>query len=111
MFVKPRSAKNKGKKLQNLVVKMVLDKFPDLTSRDVTSTIMGESGKDVKLSEAAFKKFPYDTECKSLAKFAIYTHYEQRGEPDGERLLVIRGNHKKALAVISLEHFMELIGK
>lgn len=70
---------------------------------------MGESGADLKLSEAAFKKFPYDVEAKSFAKFVIYTHYEQRGSPQGERLLVIKGNNKEPLAVVSLKHFMELV--
>ena len=72
---------------------------------------MGESGADIKLSEAAFSKFPYDVECKSLAKFVIYTHYEQRQNPQGERLLIIKANHKEPLAIVSLEHFMELINR
>lgn len=107
----PRSRKDKGKRLQNLVVKMVLAVFPDLTARDVLSRIMGDSGSDVILSEVAFKAFPYDVECKSNARFAIYQAYEQRNEDviDGERLVVIKGNHKPPLAIVSLDHFMELI--
>jgi len=81
-----------------------------LTSRDVRSTVMGESGSDVKLSEAAFTVFPYDVECKANARFAVYKDYEQRGRPDGERLLVIKGDRKEPLVVISLEHFMEILG-
>jgi len=107
--MKPRSKKNKGKRLQNLLRDKVLAKFPRLTDRDVKSTTMGESGSDLVLSQAAFEIFPYDVECKSLARFAIYKHYEQRGNPNGERLLVIKGNHKEPLVIVSLEHFMELL--
>jgi len=107
--LKPRSAKNKGKLLQNKIRDLILQTFPSLTHRDVQSTTMGDAGKDIKLSEAAFKVFPYDVEAKSFAKFVIYTHYEQRNAPEGERLLIIKGNHKEPLAVVSLKHFMELV--
>lgn len=107
--MKPRSKKNKGKRLQNHLRDLVLEAFPGLTDRDVRSTTMGDSGSDLKLSEAAFRVFPYDVECKSNARFAIYAPYEQRGAPEGERLLVIKGDRKEPLAVVSLEHFMSLL--
>ena len=108
--MKPRSAKNKGKLLQNLVRDKILSLFPHLTERDVKSTTMGESGTDVQLSEAAFAKFPYDTECKSLKRVAIYRYFEQRPQPvNGLNLLVIKENGKKPLAVVDFEHFMTLV--
>lgn len=107
--MKTRSAKNKGKRLQNLVRDLILQAFPFLTQRDVLSTTMGEAGADVKLSERAFTLFPYDVECKNLAKVAIYKHYSQREKPQGEPLLVIKQNNSEPLAVVSLKHFMELV--
>jgi len=70
---------------------------------------MGQSGEDVKLSEAAFKLFPYLVECKSLARVAVYRYYEQRTNSAGEVLVVVKENGKKPLAIISLDHFMELV--
>ena len=108
--IKPQSAKAKGRNLQKLVRDKVLNAFKNLTSRDVQSTSMGASGVDVKLSEAAFRLFPYAVECKSLAKVAVYRFYEQR-EPnsDGETLVIVKENGKQPLAIVSLDHFMELV--
>ena len=107
--MKPRSCKAKGRKLQNLVRDLILKTFPALTSRDVQSTIMGEAGVDVKLSTAAFWRLPYSIECKNLARIVVYKYYNQ-GSKDrqGEPLLVIKQNNSEPLAVISLDHFMEL---
>ncbi len=56
--MKPRSAKNKGKRLQNAVRDMILENFTQLEPDDVVSTLMGDSGTDIKLSPAARKLFP-----------------------------------------------------
>jgi hypothetical protein len=48
--MKPRSAKNKGKRLQNAVRDMILENFTQLEPDDVVSTLMGDSGTDIKLS-------------------------------------------------------------
>jgi len=70
---------------------------------------MGASGRDVQLSEAALKQFPYDVECKSRAAIAIFADYEQaKGHGTATPLLVLKQNHSEPLAVVSLEHFMEL---
>lgn len=70
---------------------------------------MGASGADVLLSEHGFQCFPYDVECKNRAAFAIYKDFDQaRSHGSGTPLLVIKQNHSEPLAVITLEHFMEL---
>ena len=48
--MKTRSAKNKGKRLQNKVRDLILEKFTQLEEDDVRSTTMGDSGEDVLLS-------------------------------------------------------------
>lgn len=109
--MKPRSCKNKGKKLQNLVRDLILKHFPSLTSRDVKSTTMGEAGVDIQLSEFGWAAFPYDVECKNLAKVAVYKYYEQvTSRPGaGEPLVIVKQNNSNPLAIISLDHFMELV--
>lgn len=108
--MKTQSAKAKGRKLQQHVRDGILERFPTLEPDDVRSTSMGAGGEDVQLSPAARQLFPYQVECKSLASVAVYKHYEQAtGHDDYEPLLVIKQNRSKPLAVVDLEHFLDLV--
>lgn len=110
--ISPQSAKAKGRRLQQAVRDSILSAFPTLEADDVRSTSMGAGGEDVQLSPAARKLMPYCIECKSLAKIAIYKHYEQATwHGDYEPLLVLKQDRAKPLAVVDLEHFMELVKK
>ena len=66
--MKTRSAKNKGKRLQNDVRDLILETFKELEPDDVRSTTMGDSGEDILLSPAARKLFPFSVECKNQEK-------------------------------------------
>ena len=66
--MKTRSAKNKGKRLQNSVRDILLETFTQLEPDDIKSTTMGESGEDIQLSPAARKLIPYAIECKNQEK-------------------------------------------
>ena len=108
----PRSAKAKGRKLQNWVVEKLLDTFKGLTNLDIRSTPMGVNGVDVQLSTAAYKKFPYDIECKNTERMTtLYNYYEQAisHETGGEPLLIVKMNHKKPLAIMDAEHFIKVV--
>ena len=113
--MKSQSAKAKGRGLQKLVVSKLLEKFPRLTGKDVRSTSMGAGGVDVQLSSAAFRKFPFAVECKSLAKIAVYKLYRQAcehaEEHGGTPLLVMKQNRSEPLVVLSLENFLKLINE
>lgn len=109
--MKTRSAKNKGKLLQNDVRDRILETFSSLHKDDVKSTTMGEGGEDVQLSPAARALFPYSVECKSHKKFAIYSVMDQATEncPTGATpLVVIKANYRYPLAVVSLTEFFDL---
>ena len=58
--MKPRSAKNKGKRLQNQVRDLILEKFQQLEEDDVRSTTMGDSGEDVLLSPKTYAVLEFD---------------------------------------------------
>jgi len=105
------SLKAKGRELQNLVRDKLYATFPKLEDGDVKSTPMGVTGEDVQLSPAAQRVFPYAIECKRKKTFAVYGMYEQacNHSDDREPLLVIRGDRKKPLVVVDLDHFLELI--
>jgi len=110
--MKAQSAKAKGRRLQQAVRDAILTAFPKLEPDDVRSTSMGAGGEDVQLSPAARKLFPYSVECKSLSKIAVFNYYEQAtGHGKHEPLVVIKQNRSKALAVVDLDHFMELVKK
>ena len=56
--MKTKSAKAKGKRLQNRVRDLLVEKYSKvLEEGDFKSTTMGESGIDIQLSPAARKKF------------------------------------------------------
>ena len=111
--MKPQSAKAKGRKLQQWVRDQILqDSPPWISPDDVRSTGMGQQGTDIQLSSAGQDYFPFATECKSLAKQAIYKHYEQAQEHAGKSLklqplVILRQNHSKALAVVDAEWFIK----
>ncbi len=107
----PKSAKSKGRLLQQYVRDNILARFPDLEPDDVRSTSMGAGGEDIQLSPAARKVFPFSIECKSLAKIAVYKYYDQAKSNSGESepLVILKQNQKRPLALLDLDAFLGLI--
>ena len=93
-----------------MIAQVILSRFESLTERDVKSTVMGMTGSDVTLSEAAASLFPYDIEAKNQEIFtSIYKFYDQADKHgDLEPLLIIKMNSKKPLAIVDLDHFISL---
>ena len=112
--MKTRSAKNKGKRLQNSVRDILLETFKDqLEPDDIKSTTMGESGEDIQLSPAARKLIPYAFECKNVEKLNIWSALEQAeaNSEKGKPVLVFKRNRSKIYAVLELKDFVNLIKK
>ena len=109
--MKSRSAKNKGKRLQNNVRDLILEKFNQLEPDDVRSITMGDSGEDILLSPAARRLFPYSVECKNQEKLNIWSSLEQAEENSGDYppVLIFKRNRSKTYVTIELEEFMKLI--
>ena len=109
--MKSRSAKNKGKRLQNKVRDLILEKFNTLEDDDVRSTTMGDSGEDVLLSPAARKLFPFSVECKNQEKLNIWASLEQAENNSGSHtpLLIFKRNRTKPYAVLEFERLLELL--
>jgi hypothetical protein len=109
--MKPSSAKQKGRLLQQYVRDAILKQFPQLEPDDVRSTSMGASGADVQLSPAARHCFNYRVECKSLAAFVGYRFLAQAdtGSGTGVPLAVVKGNYKSPIVLVDFDHFMELV--
>ena len=109
--MKTRSAKNKGKRLQNTVREVLLEAFKSLEPDDIRSAIMGDSGEDIQLSPAARKIIPYSIECKNQEILNILSALEQAEDNSKEftPVLIFKRNRSKTYAVIEFKEFIELI--
>ena len=110
--MKTRSAKNKGKRLQNSVRDILLETFKeDLEPDDIKSAVMGDSGEDIQLSPAARKLIPYSIECKNQEKLNIWSSLEQADDNSKESIpvLIFKRNRSKTYAVIEFKEFVKLI--
>ena len=109
--MKPRSAKNKGKRLQNKIRDLILEKFDILEPDDVRSITMGDSGEDILLSPAARKLFPFSVECKNQEKLNIWSSLEQ-AEINSDKhipLVVFKRNRSKTYAVLEFKELLKLL--
>lgn len=111
--MKTQSAKAKGRKLQQKIVKFLLNTIPNLEPDDVKSTGMGQSGEDIQLSPYARKRIPWSIECKKRAKIAVYSYYDQAKTNAGkyEPVVFIEADRKKPLAVVDAEYLISLLGE
>ena len=108
--MKPSSAKAKGRVFQQWVRDLILSSYPMLEPDDVKSTSMGAQGEDVQLSPAARKLFPFQTECKNLARIAVYQYYTQaKTHGKHEPIVFIKQNRGNPLVVLDAEAFFRLI--
>ena len=111
--MKPRSAKNKGKRQQNKIRDLILEKFDSLEKVDVRSITMGDSGEDILLSPAARRLFPFSVECKNQEKLNIWSSIEQAEENSGNHapLVIFKRNRTKTYAVLEFDKLLELLNE
>lgn len=105
------SKKNKGRRLQQEVVTKLLNKYKDLTERDIKSQPMGVSGEDIVLSEQASKKFPYSIECKNTERLKIWEALKQ-SEGNNRELtpaLIFKRNRSKIYITLEFDEFLKLL--
>ena len=107
--MKTSSAKNKGRRLQQWVVQMLVD-YLDVDPKDVESRPMGSGGVDVIMGVQTQAIFPYAVECKNVEKLNVWGAYDQ-AEANCEGmvpLVIMKKNGRKPLAVVDAEHFFDL---
>jgi|TARA_R110000787_G_scaffold285070_2_gene399726 hypothetical protein len=106
----PKTAKAKGRRLQQLVVKKLLLLLPGVQPDDIQSRSMGANGEDIMLSPYARSKFPYSVECKNQEKINLWKAWEQTqgNAEDYQPLLIVGKNNTKPLAVVDLDYFLNL---
>ena len=106
-----KSAKAKGRRLQNLTRDLLREAFSSLEEDDIKSQTMGMPGEDIVLSPAARKIIKYSFECKNKERLDLWKSLEQAEENSEDRspVLVIKRNRSKTYAVIELDCFIDLI--
>ena len=109
--MKQNSRVKKGKRLQKILKDKLLSAFPHLKPVDIRVAKTGEQGEDLKLSRIARRLISYQFECKSQEKFKILYSFYDQGCRHGkhEPALIIKQNTRRALAVIDLDQFIDLI--
>jgi len=106
-----KSAKAKGRRLQNLLRDLLRTAFSFLHEDDIKSQTMGMGGEDVILSPEARKYIPYSFECKNVERLNLWEAIDQAKSNCGGRvpIVVIKKNRRNPYAVIPLEEFISFI--
>ena len=108
--------KQKGRRLQQNIVDIILQNFHTLNGDDVRSTPMGMKGADVLLSQEAKRLIPLSIECKNQEKRGykgVYNAYKQAEThlKNLEPVAIIKENGEKPLAVVSPDYLFQLQSK
>ena len=109
--MRPQSAKAKGRRHQQKLVRDILAAFPHLQPDDVVSTSMGCGGEDLKLSPAARQSLPLSIEAKNQERLAIWSCVQQAeaNTPAGAApCVVFTKNHAKTYAVLPWPVLLDL---
>ena len=106
-----KSAKAKGRRLQNYVRDILRSTFPQLEKDDIKSQTMGMCGEDIVLSPLAKETIPYSFECKNKERISVWADLAQAESNCEDRapVLIIKRNRSKVYAVIELDEFINLI--
>ena len=100
--MRPSSAKAKGRRHQQRIVRDLLELFPELKEDDIRSTSMGAPGEDVLLSPRAQSMLPFSFEAKNCERLNIWSAIEQASHNASGRTpcVVFTKNRSEVYAVI-----------
>ncbi len=110
--MKTSSAKAKGRRLQDHVVKKLMEHYTQLQPGDIRPAIMGESGEDIKQSPFARSILPFSIECKNQEKINIWSALEQAEEncPDNQNpAVVFKRNRSEVYITLKLDDLLEIL--
>ena len=111
MAIKIRSAIQKGRQFQRLVMEAFKETF-GLDSDDIRTPVGCETGEDIKLTKKAREIIGLSIECKNQKKFNLWQALRQSSAncPDGACEAVVFKEHGRAkmFIVVPLDHYLEL---
>ena len=107
--MRPQSAKQKGRLLQQKFRQLLIDLL-GLDEEDLESRPMGSQGEDIIMGKQSRQVFPYSIECKNQEALNVWKSYDQAQTncKGYEPLLVIKRNRSKVLVVLDAEHFVKI---
>jgi hypothetical protein len=113
--MKTKSAKAKGRSLQNWTCKMVsaITGIKHGKDEDIEPRIMGCSGVDVILRNAAFEMFPFSIECKNQQRLNVHEAIKQAkaNQIKGtDWLLITKRNRERPNVTLDAEAFFDIYG-
>ena len=111
-FMKTRSAKNKGMRLQKLVGQMIADAIGEKFGygETVRSAFASEVGRDIVLTGSALEKYPFSVECKNQEKWNIGAYIAQAAknrQMGTEYQVIISKNNFDPHVIMRLDAFLE----
>jgi PHD/YefM family antitoxin component YafN of YafNO toxin-antitoxin module len=111
--MKPQSAKQKGRKLQQQIVADLYETFPQLEDGDLRSTSMGCPGEDIQMSAAARRLIPYSFESKNQEKLNFWDAFAQCKKNCGEHapVVVAKKNNHEIVCLVQWSTFLKLMKK
>ena len=109
LTMKPQSAKSKGRKFQQWVRDLLIEKL-DIHPEDIESRSMGAAGEDIMMARSARNLFPFSIECKNQQSVNIWKAYEQAEANSGdyEPIVFLKRNNINPLVLVDAEYFVEL---
>jgi hypothetical protein len=111
--MKSRSAKNKGRRLQNLLATKLREYFPTFQIADIRPVMMSGTGMDIQLSSAARTAIPYGFECKCVEALNIWSAIAQAEENAEEGLtpavVFSRNRMPEPYVAVPLSCFLRLL--
>ncbi len=107
--MKPQSAKQKGRRLQQHVRDRILESFPSLQPDDVRSTSMGASGEDILLSPVARELVPFSIEVKNQQRVNIWSALEQAASGEHPPMVVFSRNRSEVYAALRFEDLLHIL--
>lgn len=112
--MRPQSAKAKGRRHQQRIVRSILDAFPHLQEDDVVSTSMGCGGEDIRMSPLARETLPLSIEAKCQERLNVWSCLEQctKNTPQGATpCLVFTRNRAPTYAVVPWDVLLQLYAR
>ena len=101
----------KGRRLQNYVRDKLLKAFPHLKKKDISVALEGQQGPDIILSRIGKKLVGHNFEVKNQNKMkTVYGWYSQACKNTKlHGAVIMKCNTRDPLAVITFDHFLDLI--
>lgn len=112
MPITRKSAKSKGVRLQNRIVRKLHERFGALEEGDIKPAVMGESGIDIILSPAAKKLIPFDIESKNQERLNIWAALSQakaNAQDDRIPAVVFSRNRSPDYIALPFDAFLDLL--